>query len=200
MSAKERAMNRARASLRNGLVIACGLPLLGVGSARAQAARAPTSQLSDQDRTEIQQLLARYQRALSSCASQEYAELFTPDGVFTSDDFRGPKHRELYGKSGTLQGRAKLKELVETEEFCLDPALRAARAVRGNAAGRGPSDAAIESTADGARGVIPLAGGGRYEDVYVKTKDGWRFKSRRVFMPAGSGRESAPPASSRGQE
>jgi hypothetical protein len=129
----------------------------------------------------IRQLVAAYQRALSSCASHEYADLFTPDGVFTSDDFRGAKHRELYGKSATLVGRAKLIELVETEEFCLNPATRAARA--GAGADRRSADVAIEPAAEGANGVIPLGGGGRYEDVYVKTAEGWRFKSRRVFMP-----------------
>ena len=34
------------------------------------------------------------------------------------------------------------------------------------------------------RGSAPLGQGGRYDDVYVKTPEGWRFKSRAVTMPA----------------
>ncbi len=173
------------ACCRTSLVLVCVLLSCG-GSAVAQTATSPTKALSDRDRADIRELVAHYQRALSSCASRDYAELFTPDGTFASDDFRGAKHRELYGKSATLVGRQKLMQLVETEEFCLDPALRAARASRA-ASTRAEPAVTIEATADGARGVIPLAGGGRYEDEYVKTVDGWRFKSRRVFMPPPSG-------------
>jgi len=182
------------ASLRQWLALACGVPLLCAGSVRAQSTSVTKAALTDHDRTEIQQLVSRYQSALSSCASREYAELFIPDGVFASDDFRGAKHRELYGKSATLVGRTKLMELVETEEFCMDPALRAARATR-TAGNRAEPQLTLEATADGAKGVIPLGGGGRYEDEYVRTTDGWRFKSRRVFMPpVAEGRGSANPA------
>ena len=55
----------------------------------------------------------------------------------------------------------------------------------------------IEATADGAKGTVPLAGGGRYEDVYVKTSDGWRFKSRSVFMPPVKDAPRAQPAAGR---
>src|SRR6185295_16574131 len=91
---------------------------------------------------------------------------------------------ELYGKSATLVGRAKLVELVETEEFCMDPKIRAARSASGGAnAARPAADLVLEATAEGAKGTIPLGRGGRYEDIYVKTGEGWRFKSRSVFMP-----------------
>src|SRR5262245_3087759 len=62
--------------------------------------------LTEKDRTEIRELVARYARALGSCQDTEYASLFTPDGTFTSDDFRGKTHRQMYGaKGGTLKGR-----------------------------------------------------------------------------------------------
>ena len=86
--------------------------------------RAPS--LSEQDRADIRDLVGRYARALGSCAAEEYAALFTPDATFTSDDFRGKKHREMYGKQATLKGRDQLAELVRTEEFCLDGKPRAA--------------------------------------------------------------------------
>ena len=154
--------------------------------------------LTDRDRAEIQQLLVRYARALSTCASKEYADLFTPDGVFITDDFRGPKHRALYGKSAKLVGREKLIELVETEEFCMNAESRAERArTAGGNATRPPPNIVIEATAEGAKGTLPLGRGGRYEDVYVKTAAGWRFKSRSVFMPPAADSETARPAESR---
>jgi hypothetical protein len=164
-----------------GIAVGIGLSWLTV--AHAQGTGSQRAALTAQDRAEILRLLVNYTRALSSCAAKEYAGLFTPDGVFSSDDFRGGKHRELYGKSARLVGREKLTELVETEEFCLNPETRAARARTGGNASPPPADAVIEPTAEGARGTVPFATGGRYEDVYVKTSDGWRFKSRSVFMP-----------------
>ena len=147
----------------------------------AQSGAPGNAAVSAVDRAAIEQLLAAYNQALSSCASAQYAGLFTPDGTFTSDDFRGATHRRLYGKTATISGHDKLVELVETEEFCLSPQQRPAR---------GPDGAAftnlrLGAAAEGIRGVLPLGNGGRYEDVYVKTADGWKFKSRSVVMPPG---------------
>ncbi len=129
------------------------------------------STLTPQDRADIQELVAKYQRALTTCASQEYASLFVPDGVFISDDFRGKRHRAMYGPNGgKLVGRAKLAELVETEDFCLDTSQK--RAVRAST----PPTVVIEPAPGGAKGTIALANNGRYEDEYVKTSEGWRFK------------------------
>src|SRR5262245_24835676 len=140
--------------------------------------KAPT--LTDQDREEIRQLVERYSSALGMCAEQEYADLFTPDGVFTTDEFRGEKHRELYGTKGRVVGRVKLMELVRTEDFCLHPDPTQSARSRGN---RQVTAVTIEPSAEGATGTAPLGNGGRYEDVYVKTAAGWRFSSRTVFMP-----------------
>lgn len=136
------------------------------------------STLTAQDHADIQALVARYQQALSTCASQEYASLFVPDGVFISDDFRGKRHRELYGPNGgKLVGRAKLVELVNTEDFCIDTSQRRAPGAST------PPAVVIVPTPGGAKGTIELANNGRYEDEYVKTSEGWRFKVRRVVMP-----------------
>ena len=148
----------------------------------AATARAQTNAVSAADRTAIEQLLSQYNQALQSCSSKQYADLFTPDATFTSDDFRGARHRQLYGKSATLAGHDKLVELVETEEFCLNAEQRAARA---SARPRVMSftNLSLEPAANGIHGVLPLGNGGRYEDVYVKTAEGWKFKSRTVVMP-----------------
>jgi hypothetical protein len=146
-----------------------------VSSAVIGAGQVPT--LTAQDRADIQELVAKYQRALSTCASEEYAALFVPDGVFISDDFRGKKHREMYGPNGgKLVGRAKLAELVATEDFCIEKSQR-----RGSA--NTPPNVVIEPMPGGANGTIQLANKARYEDEYVKTSEGWRFKVRKVVMP-----------------
>jgi hypothetical protein len=72
----------------------------------------------------------------------------------------------------------------------------------------------IEPTEDGAKGKQYLVhlqygdgdkpnvvwGGGHYEDTYVKTPDGWRFKTRR-FVPSEGTPESLAPqtAAARGE-
>jgi SnoaL-like protein len=155
-------------------------------ASRPQPAAASGAVVSPVDRAAIERLLADYNQALSSCASTRYADLFTPDGTFTSNDFRGARHRERYGKTASLVGHDKLVELVDTEEFCLNPEQRAAR-IAAAARGRNSTSFAnlsLESAVDGVRGVLPLGNGGRYEDVYVKTANGWKFKSRKVVMPA----------------
>ena len=105
-----------------------GLILLpaAAGAQSRPVAGAAAPVLSEQDRADIRTLVARYARALGSCAADEYAGLFTPDGTFTTDEFRGAKHREIYGPRATLRGRDQLAQLVRTEEFCLDGKARSA--------------------------------------------------------------------------
>jgi hypothetical protein len=172
---QEDAMWKSRTLLL--LVVVVGLMPAGPG------AQAPPSggsaALTDQDRAEIRDLVARYARALGRCAADDYAQLFTPDGVFTSDDFRGRKHREIYGRRGTLRGRDELAQLVRTEDFCLDGSPRDTAG-----ASRPVPIVDIQRSPEGARGSAPIGRDGRYDDVYVKTADGWRFKSRTVKMPS----------------
>ena len=170
----------------------------GLWAVVAQGQGIPTaaSSLSATDRAEIQQLVARYARALGGCAADEYASLFTEDGVFVTDDFRGATHRELYGQRGKIEGRAGLRQLVQTEDFCLNPAQKSATPAAGATTSRPVPTVVIEASPEGATGRASLGGGGHYEDVYVKTSEGWRFKRRTVFMPPASG-SPAPATPSR---
>ena len=170
------------------------------GAAPVQKPSASASNtLTETDRAEIRQLVARYARALSACSADEYADLFTPDGVFVSDDFRGARHRELYGpRGGKVERRAALKELVLTEDFCAKDASGPRPATPTNAAGSRPvPEVVIEPSPDGATGRASVGAGGRYEDVYVKTANGWRFKRRTVFMPPRPAPPTTPATSSR---
>ena len=130
-------------------------------AAPSLSAQAP---LSDADRTEIQQLSEKYLRALNSCAAEEYAALFAP-GAFFESTFRG-----------RIESRDKLIELVKSERHCQPGA---APRQSGTAA-----PVTIEAEPDGARGTAILgANVGAYIDRYVKTPQGWRFRSRSVLTP-----------------
>lgn len=149
--------------------------------AQSSAAGKPTASfagLTPSDYIEIRQLVARYAYAVDTGADNGnvYASLFAPDGAFA--DRMG---RETKGKEAL-----------------------AALARRNT---RGPQSAfhfivnhVIEPTSEGAVGKEYLLqlrigegerpndifGGGHYEDIYVRTPDGWRFK-RRQFIPSEGG-------------
>jgi hypothetical protein len=124
--------------------------------------------LSAQDYAEIQQLVARYSFAIDTGADNgyAYADLFAPDGSF-----------------GKTTGRDQLAATARPG---------------GGHYPRGPefvfhytSNHVIEATPDGARGKVYVVevdarergkalieDGGHYEDTYVKTPQGWKFKTR----------------------
>ena len=152
--------------------------------------RTASGALTSMDYIEIQQLVSRYPYALDTGAEggYMYADLFTPDGVF------------IRASGARVEGREALAKLVR-----LNP-----QAQRRSAPGpsfdpgrRGPmytshfiTNHVIEPAPDGATGkqylvIIDLNDetgrtnvvqqGGHYEDVYVKTATGWRFKSRQMI-------------------
>jgi hypothetical protein len=155
------------------------LSMLGVAPGPRAATGAST--LTAEDRAEIQQLMSRYARALGTCAAEDYASLFAePDGYFAS----GPR--------GQVQGRKKLIELVKSEPHCWGA--NGGAAGSGNARGgdgregrafNGPT-VTVEPSGAGASGITVSGNngaGGHYEDVYVKTPQGWRFQSRTFISP-----------------
>jgi len=141
------------------VVVAAGACLLAGTAVRAQERPAPTPALSGQDLADIQKLSAGYAQSLGTCKGEEWADLFAPDGGFAS----GPR--------GMVRGRQRLIALVMSERQCNAGGERRARAV---------PTAVIELAPGGAIGTAPSTLG-HYEDVYVKTPAGWRFKSRQVI-------------------
>jgi hypothetical protein len=80
-----------------------------------------------------------------------------PDGYFAS----GPR--------GKVAGRERLMALLQSEPFCHDGSPLAPRNL--------PSTFTIEPSDEGATARVELAKTpGHYEDTYVKTAQGWRFK------------------------
>jgi hypothetical protein len=156
-------------------------------SAQAPAARKVTP-LTALDYAEIQQLLHKYAFALDTCSGNgyDYADLYTPDGVF----YWGIGGRKSVGREelaeaagGGKQGCRKLKTANRENPIQTHMTV----------------NAVIEASPEGAIGksylVYPGVQGisgdgthtghvGGYQDVYVKTDKGWRFKKRiHVFPP-----------------
>jgi hypothetical protein len=162
-----------------GLVLGVGVAT-GPGATTRRLTAAPSAAepaLTALDYLEIEQLVYKYGWALDSGDRNgyAYADLYVPDGIFTGTN-QGPSGR-------TYQGREELAALA-----------------RGGR--RGPlfishlvTNVVVTPTTDGAvgrayvgifdlgeSGGSPSAGhGGFYDDVYAKTRDGWRIKKRSYY-------------------
>jgi hypothetical protein len=157
-----------------GVLVA--LAIIGSGSREIKAA--VNESLTDNDRAEIQALLAAYAPALMGCKAEAWADLFaTPGGYFAS----GPR--------GEVRERRALAELVMSYDRCFAPPAPPAAGAGGARGGaRGAGAAArpapvIEPSPEGAKARIDN-GAGYYDDVYVKTPKGWKFKARTVISTA----------------
>jgi SnoaL-like domain len=149
-------------------------------AARAQSPSAPgPRQLTALDYFEIQQLVAKYARAIDTCSNNgyDYADLFTSDGSFIPS---------FNGKPGApIQGRERLAEVSGGGSRGCKNVGWIVQGVRHLYVNH-----IITPTADGATGVVDMLmiglGGdpnkieydGYYEDTYVRTPQGWRFKQR----------------------
>jgi hypothetical protein len=167
-------------------------PQAASGSAETGASRPVTSStpagdhvrrgdapLSAGDQVEIRQLIARSAYALDTAAGrgQEYAQLFTADGVFVAKtsrpvDVKGRAQLAAFA-AGDLahRGPAYVREYMTN--YVVSPS-------RDGATGR-VYVVWIEVGENGNPGVIQS--GGHYEDEYVKTRDGWRIRQR-TFVPS----------------
>ena len=156
--------------------------ILGIFLALSTAATMPMAgpaELTALDYFQIQQLVAKYARAIDTCSNNgyDYADLFAPDGFFAPS---------MDGKvSLKFQGREQLAEVSGGgAKGCKDVAWikEGVRHIYVNHI--------ITPAAEGATGTVDMLmiglGGdpnriehdGYYQDVYVKTPKGWRFKSR----------------------
>jgi hypothetical protein len=136
-------------------------------------------ELTALDYIEIQQLVAKYARAIDTCSNNgyDYADLYTADGVFLPI---------VNGKPAAgIQGREKLAEVSGGgSKGCknvpwIDQGVHHIYV-----------NHIITPSPEGATGTVDMMmiglGGdpnkiendGYYEDIYVKTAQGWRFKQR----------------------
>jgi hypothetical protein len=161
--------------MRNRLAGAM-LGVLGLTVSASAVAQAPLTAL---DYFEIQQLVAKYARAIDTCSNNgyDYADLFTADGAFVPS-FEGKPLAPIQGRErlatisgGGTNGCKNVPWIVQGVRHIY-------------------TNHVITPTAEGATGVVDMLmiglGGdpnkieydGHYVDTYVKTPDGWRFKQR----------------------
>jgi hypothetical protein len=167
-----------------------GALLFAAVAASAQQPRAtrPVTPLTALDYVEIQQLLNKYAFALDTCSNNgyDYADLYTPDGIF----YWGIGGRKSVGR----------EQLAEAAGGGKQGCKRQQTASRENPIQTHMTvNVVIEASPEGAIGksylVYPGVQGisgdgthnghvGGYQDVYVKTAQGWRFKKRiHIFPP-----------------
>jgi hypothetical protein len=172
--------NRIRSLAAVGVAVAIGFVVGRVGDGGTAVAQAGV--LTALDYQEITQLINRYAYGIDTCANNgyDYANVFTTDGTFTD---RNSDAGYSAGGRVLAQGRDALAALVGGGS-------------RGCATKLVWTDWShlmlnheITPTAEGATGRIYLvqlgmegpgsvARHGGYEDVYVRTAEGWRIKSR----------------------
>ena len=149
---------------------------------------APT--LTTQDYIDIQQLIARYAVAIDECTNNgyDYAALYSEDGWFSASWDGRPGRK--------WQGRDSLAAAARGDmKTCDEVPWKGIRHMYVNHV--------ITPTTDGATGRIDLIAigldgdphkvehQGHYEDVYVKTPNGWRFKSRLHVLAPGQAEVSS---------
>ena len=139
------------------------LALLAAG-ASGQPRQPGTPSFTERDRAELELLSARYSLALGSCDTKTWPELFVaPDGYFAA----GPR--------GKVLGQHRLGEMIHSYNCNYVDGVAPAHAPGVLV----PYKIEIRPSRGGATGTA-FYNGGHYEDVYVKTPRGWRFRSRTV--------------------
>ncbi len=164
-----------------GILAATALALLAtMYPARAQQAPA----LAPQDYIAIQQLVSKYAYAIDECTNKgyDYAALYTADGIFATA--RGGK------VLNTFAGRERLAAAARGGmPDCKDvPWAGIVHMLVNHVIEPAPGGATgkvylVAIGLDGQPGKVEAQG--RYEDVYVRTPQGWRFKSRTHVLAAG---------------
>jgi uncharacterized protein (TIGR02246 family) len=145
------------------------------------------------DYIQIEQLVAKYARAIDTCSNNgyDYADLYTPDGVFLP---------MVNGKSVPgIQGRENLAEVSGGGSKGCKNVPWIEQGVRHIYVNH-----IITATPDGAIGTVDMMmigldgdpnkieSDGYYDDVYVKTAQGWRFKQRTHHALLDAGRRVTP--------
>jgi len=175
-----------------GIALAASLTTpVTLGAQARGAAAAP--ELTALDYFQIQQLVSKYARAIDTCSNNgyDYADLFTADGVFQPS---------VNGQAGPrIQGRERLAEVSGGGSRGCKNVGWIRQGVRHLYVNH-----IINPAPEGATGTVDMLmiglGGdpnkiehdGYYEDTYVRTPQGWRFKQRVHHALLQEGRRVTP--------
>ena len=149
------------------VIVAALIAVPAAWAVRGQTSR--TASLTAADYLEIQQLVARYPYAVDMHGGDgsAYAALFTPDATFGTQAKGTAQLAELAAKTNKdRSGPAYTRHFVTN--VVIKPSVEGATG-RSYLVGIDISENGKPTT---------LLHGGHYDDVYVKTPQGWRFKSR----------------------
>jgi len=175
-------MNRSKLVM----LLGAGVLALGVLAARVPlsigVAQAQPAALTALDYEQIRQLAIRYAYGIDTCGDNgyEYANVFTEDGVFIDNNSDAG-----FAAGGRVlaQGREALAALVgggsrgcETKLVWTDWShLMLNHEITPSAEG---ATGRIYLVQLGMEGPGSIARHGGYEDIYIRTSEGWRIKSR----------------------
>ncbi len=161
--------------------------------------------LTPMDYIEIRQLVNRYAFALDTGSNNgyDYADLFAPDGEFMRPYAKGREQLAALARGPRLGPDNTVHYIMNhviepTPDGAIGKAyliefnwgIAPAQATGGTGGGAGTGPANGWDIVGRKAGELARTGG-HYEDVYVKTQVGWRFK-KRDFIPSTSGADPAP--------
>lgn len=189
-------MKQIRIVLHAALALLAGLPAAASAHELVYQAPPDAMKLTAQDYAEIEQLAVRYAWTLDHCTDggYAYADLYVDDGQFSAAEDWGTTSNDQ--RTFVSIGREELAKAAggDGKGKCIPP-----QEYLGFGLTHVVVNHLITPTRDGAVGrhrllVVGVCGyphlmelQGGYEDVYVKTAKGWRFKSRiHVFRQAPS--------------
>ena len=157
--------------------------LMSAQPLKAQSAATAAPALSVEDYVQIQQLVASYAFGLDGGGNNgfAYADLFAPDALFVRPPTTG---RDNLAKLALDQPHGP----IYTRHFITNIVIEPTRA---GVTGKQYLVVIDVPEKPGQTGSVFVAG--HYEDQYVKTAQGWRFK-RREFIPSRAGNEPPPAA------
>src|SRR5215471_3011643 len=181
------------------LVLSVGVAMAsGMRAQTGGTSTAKTSPLTAMDYIQIKQLANRFAFAYDTGADGgcEFADLFTADGEFEPDQVKG---RDQLAALARLGEHGPYRTSLYMMNHLIEPSPEGARGKQyvieilhdNNIPAVSPSESQW-SLVGQKRGSVATVGG-HYEDVYVKTSDGWRFK-RREFIQSQGGPNPKPAA------
>jgi len=152
---------------------------------RVAAQQRGNRDLTAEDYIAIRQLAARYPFVLNTSANNgnDYADLFTPDGIMIGRAVAFSQGREQLAALGRL-GRSSQNPggTLQVRHYAMNHVITPTA----DGGATGTQYLAVIFPGDGQARPGSVNQGGRFDDVYAKTPQGWKFK-RRVYVPSREG-------------